>query len=298
MKLVLIHGRAQEHKDSIALKAEWIAALGKGLEKSRLELPIPEPDVRFPFYGDALFDLVAGKSKEEAAQIIVRGTQAKTPEAEFTKAYLEEVLAKQRITQQQIAAISGQEVIQRGPLNWEWVQSGLKAIDRFVPFGSSTSVALATKDVYRYLKDKDLRDLIDEGVCNAMEPDVPTVVVGHSLGTIVSYNVLRMYGSERGWNVPFYITVGSPLGVTVVKDALQEIAPIRHPECVSGNWFNAMDERDVVALYPLDKNNFPMDPAIENKTNVLNHTQNRHGIAGYLDDQEVAKRIYDALVAT
>jgi hypothetical protein len=56
--------------------------------------------------------------------------------------------------------------------------------------------------------------------------------------------------------------------------------------------------RDVVALYPLDTKSFPLDPAnpaIENKTDVRNRTANRHGIAGYLDDQEVARRIYDAL---
>ena len=61
-----------------------------------------------------------------------------------------------------------------------------------------------------------------------------------------------------------------------------------------------MDEGDVVALYPLDSNSFPLDPvnpAIENKTNVHNHTDNRHGIEGYLDDRDVAQWIYDALTA-
>jgi hypothetical protein len=58
-----------------------------------------------------------------------------------------------------------------------------------------------------------------------------------------------------------------------------------------------MDERDVVALYPLDARNFKIDPAIENNTRVDNHTEIRHGIAGYLDDQHVARRIHEALVA-
>ena len=57
-----------------------------------------------------------------------------------------------------------------------------------------------------------------------------------------------------------------------------------------------MDERDVVALHPLDSANFNIDPAIENKTDVNNHTDNRHGITGYLDDATVAKRIRDASV--
>jgi hypothetical protein len=49
-------------------------------------------------------------------------------------------------------------------------------------------------------------------------------------------------------------------------------------------WFNAMDERDVVALYPLTSENFNVDPPIENKTDVDNPTPNRHGISGYLGD--------------
>ena len=36
---------------------------------------------------------------------------------------------------------------------------------------------------------------------------------------------------------------------------------------------------------------------IENKTDVRNPTANRHGISGYLDDAEVARRIHDALLA-
>ena len=56
-----------------------------------------------------------------------------------------------------------------------------------------------------------------------------------------------------------------------------------------------MDERDVVALYPLDQSGFPIMPAIENKTDVDNHTESRDGIAGYLNDRVVAKRIYEAL---
>ena len=70
---------------------------------------------------------------------------------------------------------------------------------------------------------------------------------------------------------------------------------IGHPACAE-KWFNAMDDRDVVALYPLDSEHFDVDPAIENKTDVDNFTENRHSIDGYLSDPVVAKRIYEALV--
>ena len=296
-QLVFIHGRAQEHKDSIALKKEWLDAFREGLEKSGLDLPIPEPDVRFPYYGQTLFDLLAGLSPEQAAKIIIRGTDAQEgeqlPEEErrLIEAVLEEVLRQEGITQEQIAAEIGGEVVQRGPLNWGWVQAILKVIDRHVPGGSGTSIALFTHDAYQYITNTRIRRLINEGVRQAITPGVPTVVVGHSLGSVVAYNLLQKEGAQRGWEVPLFVTLGSPLGITKMKEML---APIEHPACV-GTWFNAMDERDVVALYPLNRKHFPIDPEIENKTDVRNHTQNRHGISGYLNDPEVARRIYDAL---
>ena len=87
------------------------------------------------------------------------------------------------------------------------------------------------------------------------------------------------------------MTLRSPLAIKAIEKAR---APNKHPDCV-GKSFNAMDERDVVALYPLDQSGFPIKPAIENNTHVDKHTENPDGIAGYLNDRVVAKRIYEAL---
>jgi hypothetical protein len=90
-----------------------------------------------------------------------------------------------------------------------------------------------------------------------------------------------------------FVTPGSPLAVSTIRRKLQ---PHRHPPCVR-RWFNAMDERDAVALYPLGAEHFPIAPAIENKTDAENLTANRHGIAGYLSDPIVARTIHDAVMA-
>ena len=97
--------------------------------------------------------------------------------------------------------------------------------------------------------------------------------------------------NKNQWDVPLFVTLGSPLGVKAIKSAVK---PIAHPACAD-KWFNAMDERDVVALYPLDEDRFDVNPSIENKTDIDNPTSNRHGISGYLADAEVAAKIYSAL---
>jgi hypothetical protein len=289
-RLVFIHGRSQQHKDAVALKAEWVGALRSGLAKGGLQLPIADTDIKFPYYGQTLHDLVSDAAN--VADVVVRGGSGSADaEQRFQQAVLEEVRQAKGITDEQIEEMLDSDVRQRGPMNWEWVQGILKAIDKHVPGASDLSIAVATRDVYQYLKNPGIRDAIEAGVRQAMAPGVASIVVSHSLGTVVAYNLLRREGAAAGWQVPLFLTLGSPLGVKAIRSAL---APISHPACAA-RWFNAMDQRDVVALYPLTPAHFGITPEIQNKTDVDNHTANRHGIAGYLDDAEVARQIHDAL---
>lgn len=292
-QLVFVHGRAQERLDSIALKKEWIDAWQAGLDKAGLAMPIAETDVRFPYYGDTLEQMTAGRSAEEAARIVVRGDGMDRAEKEFLQAWLKETQAECGISDAEVAAVVDPAVRERGVLNWGWVQGILSVLDTKVPGASAASVALATKDVYSYLTKPAIRDTMDAGVRSAFAAATEAVVVSHSLGTVVAYNVLRRSDSAQGLHVPLFVTLGSPLAVTVVK---KEIRPISHPACAK-RWFNAMDDRDVVALFPLDGSHFDVEPSIENKTDVDNPTSNRHGISGYLGDPEVARRIHAALTA-
>jgi hypothetical protein len=292
-QLVFVHGRAQENKDAAALKAEWVDAWRSGLGKSGLSMPISDTDIRFPYYGQTLYDLAQGKTAGEAAAVIVKGDDADREQQAFVREGILEVQRKQGITDADLAQAAGVDVVQKGPLNWEWLQGVLKVIDQRVPLASGASIALATNDVYQYLDNIGIRDEIESGVRQALMPDVPTVVVAHSLGTVVAYNLLRREGAAQRWKVPLFVTIGSPLAVTAMR---KKLAPNRHPACV-GRWLNVLDERDVVALYPLDADHFPLDPQITNKRDVDNPTANRHGISGYLSDQEVAKALFDAVVA-
>ncbi|MBP0639444.1 hypothetical protein [Cupriavidus sp. AcVe19-6a] len=292
-QLVFIHGRSQEHKEADRLKADWIAAWKRGLAKSELDIPIDEADIRFPYYGQALFDLAGGAPDDQVADIIVRGPMADADlqQKTFVLAVLQEVADETGVDP--LADGAEGDLISRGVQNWEFVQGILRAIDRHIPGSSGASIALATSDVYQYLRNPGMRDRIETGIRPALRSDAETVIVSHSLGTVVAYNLLRRDGLALRWKVPLFVTLGSPLGVTAIRKALR---PIDAVPCVD-HWYNAMDERDVVALYPLNADHFDIAPPIENNTRISNDTANRHGISGYLDDKEVAQRIHAALVA-
>lgn len=287
-QLVFVHGRAQQRKDAASLKRSWIDAWSMGLAKSGLSVPIEDSAIRFPYYGDTLAGLVSGG---DVPDVIVKGPEPTPEERYLLGEVLEEARQRYHITDEQVTAQLEEEILEKGAQNWPWVRAIAKALDSYLPGASGATLAAVTYDVFSYLRNSGVRDVIDGGVRSAISSEGETVVVGHSLGTVVAYNLLRREGSASGWKVPLFVTLGSPLAVTAIRKMLQ---PIQHPPCAQA-WFNAMDKRDIVALYPLAAPRFDIDPAVENRTDVHNHTNNRHGIAGYLDDPVVARRIHEAL---
>jgi hypothetical protein len=294
-QLILVHGRSQEGKDSKALKAEWVEAWKRGLAKSGLTNPLADSDIRFPYYGDTLVQMLAGLKAEEAADIVVRGPAPGGEAEAMMREMIQEIATTQGISEEDVLKLLSQDVIQRGPLNWGWVQGILQALDSIGPV-SKKLVALTTADVSHYMTDAAARAEIDRGVCSAVTPGIDAVVVSHSLGTVVAYSSL-MGKSGTPWpgvRVPLFVTLGSPLAVTAVKSRLR---PHAFPPAV-GHWLNAMDEDDVVSLHPLTSKHFNTGRTIENDITIDNRTSNQHGIDGYLDDKDVARRIYEVLVAT
>ena len=291
--LVLVHGRAQEYKDGAQLKRDWLGALKKGLEKSGLGLPLPESRIHFPYYGQALYDLWKEVPADQVAQVAIKGPgDGNAQQQEFMTAVLQEVQLARGVSDEQVRASAGIEHVPQGVLQWEWVQGILAAIDTHVPGASGLSLALATNDVYQYLHNERLGTRIRDGVARALPRGEPAVVVSHSLGTVVAYDLLHREEADPAWRIPFFVTLGSPLAVQAIRVRLR---PHRFPAGADA-WYNALDPNDVVALYPLDGKHFELGDRIENKKDVVNHTPNQHGIVGYLDDAVVARRIHDALV--
>jgi hypothetical protein len=286
MKLVMVHGREQGGRNPKELTKEWVDALSYGLSRANSALP-RGTEVLSPYYGDILQRLVSEIDTVLSSQAMAKGAQADIDRA-FRGEMLQEIALTIGLTPNDIAREFTGEPTMKGPLNWAWVQATLRALDK-VPGLNSQAIDAFTRDVYVYLTYPGVRASIDGIVAEVMD-DEPCVVVAHSLGTVVAYNVLCARDATP--HFPRYITLGSPLGIKAIKRHIER--PLRVPHCV-GDWFNAYDDRDVVALVPLDTRNFPVTPPIENKSDVKNFTDNRHGISGYLADPIVARKIVELL---
>ena len=274
------------------LRQKWVAALRVGLEKGGLELPIDEWDILFPYYGNALRD-VTSEMPESLATVRF---PLQEQQAHFSCAVLQDCLDQVGVTEEVIAERTPPND-PRGErlsiaLSNEFFHKGLQLLDRYVPSARRRLIEATAADVSLYLHDPEVQGYIDNGVAKAFRDcgEDDTVVVGHSMGSIVAYHVLSQAGIVN-CPVKALITVGSPLGMRVIRESLD---PIEHPPNV-GSWFNAYDPRDVVALNPLDQSNFPVSPAIKNYAGVENESDNHHKIHGYLSDRVVATAIVKAL---
>jgi hypothetical protein len=282
MRLLLVHGRSQGGKDPVKLRTEWLDALANGLKKAELALP-SDVAVDFPFYGDLLDVFVRQFNLPADPAIVPKGSPVFDEYAAFREQVALELQAKAGISDADVQAEYRGAATDKGIQNWEWVQAVIRLLDRNVTGISQTTIEVFLRDVFLYTQRDVVRIAIDQIVSDKLVPDT-AVVVGHSLGSVVAYNVLKAAARK----VPLYVTVGSPLAIRAVRKSLN---PICNPAGARG-WYNAYDNHDVVALYPLDRDNFDVSPAVTNYGSVQNWTDNRHGIVGYLDDVNVAKIIH------
>ncbi|KIQ66157.1 hypothetical protein TR51_00150 [Kitasatospora griseola] len=292
-RLIMIHGRSQQAHDPVALKADWVAALHRGLAAAGIDFEIPDERIRLAYYGDTL-DVLAEGLHGPVPEVVIKGVgDPDEGEKAFIAGAVKDAVEAMGIEPAEILAAAAPDApVEKGVQNWPWVLAALRALD-VVPGVGSAALFCVTHDVYRYLRNPGIQFAVESGVGKAFASDEECVVVAHSLGTVIAYNLLRKEAEERRWKVSSLITVGSPLAVGPIVEGL---SPIAWPAGVA-TWFNAFDRRDVVALHPLDSPHFPVTPAIENYSHVQNTTGNRHGISGYLGDPVVARRIHDALLA-
>lgn len=283
MRLVLIHGRGQGEKSEAELRTEWLGAFAKGLAAAGLDPIADSVDVRVPFYGKILDEL----AMTEPADVLERGDGDGDCDP-FYGAFVLELAERAGATDEEIQAELGARVVTKGPQNWPWVLAAGRVLSKRAPWLGTSLLPLLTRDVHAYLTRLDVQEEVNDLVAPHLVGE-PVVVVGHSLGSIVGY--VNLVQHERDTQVPLFSTVGSPLGIDVVKANLPR--PLRKPKSVR-RWFNAADERDPVALFPrLDRDSFPAE--IENVSDVHNPRDNPHGIAGYLSDKVVVRTLAEAL---
>lgn len=284
MRILMIHGRGQGGQDPDDLKAKWIETLKDGFRAA--EEPFPDDiAVDFPFYAETLDKFAAQANLPTAADVVAKGAGQNTQFEQFMQSALAEMQRNAGIPDAEVTArMDSTGPQEKGIQNWGWVQAIARAIDARFTGASTFTIEKFLKDVYLYVSNREVARQINQIVEEKLT-DQPTIVIAHSLGSVVGYNVIR--NRRPTLKLRKFITVGCPLGLKAVSSKLG----VPENPGGKGGWYNAYDERDIVALNPLDDTYFPTDPIIINNNHVDNQTDNRHGIVGYLNDAGVARQV-------
>lgn len=115
------------------------------------------------------------------------------------------------------------------------------------------------KDLNLYYQNEKLRNILRMELSDALltNHDRKIMIVAHSMGTIIAYDVLTLLGqSNPEFKIDHFVSIGSPLGLPHVKGKIieefthrgNENERVRTPSVVINRWVNFADRKDPVAL--------------------------------------------------
>jgi pimeloyl-ACP methyl ester carboxylesterase len=125
-----------------------------------------------------------------------------------------------------------------------WLQARLRAID--AKFGAAAGVLYVgeLRQVRRYLAEPDLKARVD-GIVAEKVAGGTRILVGHSLGSVVAWEFVRQHPEHE---LDLLVTLGSPLGLRMVRSRLPEQGCAGRAPGHVGSWVNVRDLGDPVAF--------------------------------------------------
>lgn len=237
MRVVGIHGINQHRQQPDELEKAWRDVLTAGICK--VDPRHTESDLAFDlvFYAD-LFEEHRGDWKGEQDQPIDPVSEP-GPAALLSEWVRALDVADAEVPQEDSKGLGVPAV----PL---WTQAAvqrLAASPGLQGFGEAGVQRLA-RHMHVYLSYPQARQLIWERVEQVIGDEVPSVLIGHSMGSVVAYEWLHGSSGAVRAEVPLFVTAGSPLGCGPV------VSRLRPPPCLParcGRWVNIAGRHDPIA---------------------------------------------------
>ena len=311
--IVGIHGLANKPKKDI-LADWWKKSIKEGLNKN---CQIAEAEFRFemvywadllyknPQHGDKLFDfdsLYNGQPYVEAEPASLK---------EYEDGFLDDIRAKAL----GLVGSTADMLKERFEMNKlaDWVL-GKVLKDLAIYYDPERKIG----DRSEPKQPVEARKVLQDELKNALIPlkGEEIMLIAHSMGTIISYDVLRDIGpkgsdKDPDFEIAHFVTIGSPLGLPHVKGKIIEERDydgqgrerVRTPSVVSERWVNYADRKDPVALdvhlrddYRQNKKGIRVeDDLVINGYLSPSDEPNHHKSYGYLRTPELSEHIRDFL---
>lgn len=289
-RLILVHGINHQDSSLNQVADEWLGALKAAWKKCGHAVDLGSVEIKCAFYGTLLYEETRTWT---ASKDIVEMSAEQGEEDDVLQLY-QEYQSSLGISDEQIVPFADDKVVEFGFPHKGWVKAIARGLERISPVKGRYLARTYLPQAVAYLTRPGTADRIDNEVRRQVfsnpSPHEQVVVVAHSLGTVITYRLLRALRDEMPVNL--YITLGSPLGALFVQKHLP--VPRIRPRNVQ-RWVNGADRNDFVAIQPiLNRKTFGTDE-IENVDGIHNGDEDPHSIVAYLSDQRVCEVLAGAL---
>jgi len=281
--IVGVHGIAQQFKGGYQLGSVWFDALRDGLKAAGYRAAadaLAPTDLRVAFFGD----LFRPKGAKAGGEPPYTAADVKPgPERDLLKSWYSAAVEQDPSL--------GPPAGAKGPGRVA-AQVMLARLLQSQTFAGAAQRALIgnLKQVTRFLADTAVKDQVLGRVHEEVD-DSTRAMIGHSLGSVVTYEYLCRY---RPSSVELLVTLGSPLGIpNLIFDKLTP-TPVdgvgAWPAGVAG-WINVADLDDIVALRKQLAGLFRGPAAAVVDDRMVDNGDHPHAIDRYLNARETGSAL-------
>ena len=223
--IIGIHGLANKPKEETLAKG-WQDSIREGLERNQRR-SAEAVSFDLVYWRDWRYPEPIPDAENDEPYLRADGSQ---PLPAYEDGWFDDVVAR-------LGNLVGE------PLDWAKRYFGVDEV-------ADTVLRTRLKDLATYYEEPEKRDLLRQRMKDklAKHAGKRIMVIAHSMGSIIAYDVLRAMGREDPqFRVEHFVTIGSPLGLPHVKHRIyQENDLVRTPSVVR-QWTNLADRRDPVA---------------------------------------------------
>jgi hypothetical protein len=257
LRIVCLHGMNQQQYTAARLQQHWYQLLEQGLIQQHIALDLNEFEFCVPFYADLItqhhfvnhFNLGTFSTKDVA--------HGRVPAA-FTH-------FKPHPLWQHYYALARDYAI----------KELLQGLDYFPKLDAKLMQRFLI-EAYLYLSDQSFIQEVHDKIAAAIQPKQPTLILAHSLGSVIAYNLLKQHPE---YQIQGLISLASPLAFKLIQAKI--LHPIQRPACILGNWLNFYSTDDFLSAFPLSSRPFDFQPAIQNQA-IHTNLANPHQLQDYL----------------